>query len=186
MGSGFKVNAVYGGRPMSKDKIELKHTPSILIGTPGRIADHFSNDRFSRNSIKTLILDEFDKSLEIGFESEMRQIINQLPHLSKRVLTSATQGLKVPGFVRLDKPATINYLSDRLVSKLEIKTVISPSKNKLTNLLDLIEHLGNQPGIIFCNLRESIEQVSQFFRIKTILATVAFRAVWSKKIENGR
>jgi superfamily II DNA/RNA helicase len=60
MGSGFKVNAVYGGRPMSKDKIEIKHIPAILIGTPGRIADHFSNDRFSKDSIKTLILDEFD------------------------------------------------------------------------------------------------------------------------------
>ena len=81
MGSGFKVNAVYGGRPMSKDKIEIKHIPAILIGTPGRIADHFSNDRFSRESIKTLILDEFDKSLEVGFEYEMRGIINQLPAL---------------------------------------------------------------------------------------------------------
>ena len=76
MGSGYKVNAVYGGRPMSKDKIEIKHTPAILIGTPGRIADHFSNDRFSKESIKTLVLDEFDKSLEVGFEYEMRGIIN--------------------------------------------------------------------------------------------------------------
>ena len=54
MGSGFKVNAVYGGRPMSKDKIEIKHVPAILIGTPGRISDHFANERFSKNSIKTL------------------------------------------------------------------------------------------------------------------------------------
>ena len=68
MGTGFKVNAVYGGRSMSKDKIEIKHVPAILIGTPGRILDHFSNDRFSKASIKTLILDEFDKSLEDGFE----------------------------------------------------------------------------------------------------------------------
>ena len=67
MGTGFKVNAVYGGRSMAKDKIEIKHTPSILIGTPGRISDHFANDRFSKDSIKTLILDEFDKSLEVGF-----------------------------------------------------------------------------------------------------------------------
>ncbi|MGB5782356.1 MAG: DEAD/DEAH box helicase, partial [Eudoraea sp.] len=162
MGSGFKVNAVYGGRPMSKDKIELKHLPAILIGTPGRIADHFSNDRFTKDSIKTLILDEFDKSLEVGFESEMKQIINQLPHINKRVLTSATQSLRVPGFVRLDQPTTINYLKEKVVSKLEIKTVISPTKNKLQTLLDLIGHLGNQPGIVFCNLRESIEQVSRF------------------------
>ena len=42
MGSGYKVNAVYGGRPMSKDKIEIKHSPAILIGTPGRLLDHFN------------------------------------------------------------------------------------------------------------------------------------------------
>ena len=162
MGTGFKVNAVYGGRPMSKDKIEIKHVPTILIGTPGRIADHFSSDRFSRNRIKTLILDEFDKSLEIGFESEMRQIIKQLPHINKRVLTSATQGVAIPGFVRLDQPTVINYLKQQVVTKLELKTVVSPIANKLQTLIDLIAHLGNQPGIVFCNLRDSIDQVSRF------------------------
>ena len=88
MGSGFKINAVYGGRPMAKDKIELKHLPAILIGTPGRISDHFSNNRFTKNHIKTIILDEFDKSLEVGFEYEMRGIINELPAINKRILTS--------------------------------------------------------------------------------------------------
>lgn len=162
MGSGFKVNAVYGGRPMSKDKIEIKHIPAILIGTPGRIADHFSNDRFSRDSIKTLILDEFDKSLEVGFEYEMRGIINQLPSLNKRILTSATQSVEVPDFVRLDQPAIIDYSKEKVTSKLEVKTVVSPTKNKLQTLLDLLLHIGNQPGIIFCNYKESIEKVSDF------------------------
>ena len=168
MGSGFKVNAVYGGRPMSKDKIEIKHVPAILIGTPGRIADHFSNDRFSKKSIKALILDEFDKSLEDGFESEMRGIINQLPHINKRVLTSATQSVKIPDFVRLDQPKTINYLQENVVSKLGIKTVLSTSKSKLPALLDLIEYLGNQNGIVFCNLRSSIDQVSGFLERNNI------------------
>ena len=162
MGSGFKVNAVYGGRPMSKDKIEIKHVPAILIGTPGRIADHFSNNRFSKKSIKTLILDEFDKSLDDGFELEMKEIINQLPHINKRILTSATQSLDVPGFVRLDKPTTVNYLNQKVVSKLQVKIVKSVSKNKLPSLLELIDHLGNQNGIIFCNFRDSIEVVSSF------------------------
>jgi len=162
MGTGFKVNAVYGGRPMSKDKIEIKHVPAILIGTPGRILDHFSNDRFSRDSIKTLILDEFDKSLEIGFETEMRGIINQLPHINKRVLTSATLGAQIPGFVRLDKPVIIDYLKDTITSKLEVRTVVSPDKNKLQTLLELLQYIGNEPGIIFCNLRDSIDQVSNF------------------------
>ena len=162
MGSGFKINAVYGGRPMSKDKIEIKHNPAVLIGTPGRILDHFNSDRFSKESIKTLILDEFDKSLEQGFEDQMKSIIDQLPAISKRILTSATQGVSVPVFVKLNQPTTINYLNQNTPSKLAIKTVISPDKNKLKTLLSLLEHIGNEPGIIFCNFRDSISEVSEF------------------------
>jgi superfamily II DNA/RNA helicase len=162
MGTGFKVNAVYGGRSMAKDKIEIKHTPSILIGTPGRVSDHFANDRFSKESIKTLILDEFDKSLEVGFEYEMRGIINQLPNVSKRILTSATQETEVPSFVGLNNPKVLNYLTGKKSKKLDIKIVASPSKNKNQTLVDLLHHVGNEPGIIFCNLKDSIQQVSDF------------------------
>ncbi|MGJ8743165.1 DEAD/DEAH box helicase [Polaribacter sp.] len=167
MGSGFKVNAVYGGRPMSKDKIELKHIPAILIGTPGRISDHFANERFSKDHIKTLILDEFDKSLEVGFEYEMRNIINQLSALNKRILTSATQGVEIPDFVGLNKPNTVNYLK-ATTSKLQIKTVVSPAKNKLNTLLHLLNYLGNKQGIVFCNLKDSINNVSSFLESKNI------------------
>ena len=162
MGSGFKVNAVYGGRPMSKDKIELKHIPAILIGTPGRIADHFANERFAKTHIKTLILDEFDKSLEVGFEYEMRGIINQLNTLNKRILTSAKQGVEIQEFIKLDQAKTINYLKKKVASKLEVKTVIAAAKNKSETLVDLILHIGNQPGIVFCNLKDSVNKVSAF------------------------
>ncbi|GBF19335.1 MULTISPECIES: DEAD/DEAH box helicase [Arenibacter] len=160
MGTGYKVNAVYGGRPMSKDKIEIKHNPSILIGTPGRILDHFDSDRFSKKSIETLVLDEFDKSLEIGFEDEMAGILSELPNIKKRILTSATQGVEIPSFVKLDNPVLIDYLEKEVGSKLAIKIVLSTSKDKLPRLLELLHHLGNQPGIIFCNFRDSIEEVS--------------------------
>ncbi len=168
MGSGYKVNAVYGGRPMSKDKIELKHIPAILIGTPGRISDHFANNRFSKDHIKTLILDEFDKSLEVGFEYEMRNIINQLSTLNKRILTSATQGVEIPEFVKLKEPRTINYLKGKRTSQLNFKTVVSPNKSKLVTLVDLLQHIGNEPGIVFCNLKDTIAQLSNFLEKKEI------------------
>jgi superfamily II DNA/RNA helicase len=180
MGSGYKVNAVYGGRPVSKDKIEIKHNPAILIGTPGRILDHFNSERFSKTSIQTLILDEFDKSLEVGFEEEMKAIISQLPNLNKRVLTSATQGLSIPGFVRLDKPSIVNYLNKKTPSKLTIKTVISPSQSKLKTLVDLVHHLGNAPGIVFCNLRDSIDEVSAYLNRQSISHT-CFSGVMEQK-----
>lgn len=167
MGTGYKVNAVYGGRAMSKDKIELKHTPAILVGTPGRMSDHFVQERFSTDYIKTLVLDEFDKSLEIGFEDEMQEVIVGLNHLNRRILTSATQGVRIPKFVRLDNPVVINYLKDGS-SKLAIKTVVSPSQKKLNTLFELLEHVGNGPGIIFCNLKDSIQDVSGFLKRKGI------------------
>ncbi|MCX7549591.1 DEAD/DEAH box helicase [Xanthomarina sp. F2636L] len=185
MGSGFKVNAVYGGRPMSKDKIEIKHEPAILIGTPGRVADHFRSERFSLTSIKTLVLDEFDKSLEVGFEQEMKEIIGQLSGVNKRILTSATQGVKIPEFVRLDHPTMINYLNDDKKSKLTIKMVLSPSSNKLQTLLDLLMHLGNQQGIVFCNLRDSIDLVSRFLEKNKISHTCFSGAMEQKDRERS-
>ena len=161
MGTGYKANAIYGGRAGAKDKIDLKHRPAILIGTPGRIADHFRRESFEVSSIKTLILDEFDKSLEIGFEAEMKEVVRRLPNIKKRILTSATQGVQIPDFVGLKNAKKIDYLEEG-VPQLTVKTVISPEKDKLKTLVDLICHLGNQPGIIFCNFKETIQYVSDY------------------------
>lgn len=161
MGAGFKANAVYGGRPFSKDKMELKHRPTILIGTPGRIADHLRKETFSIQTIKTLVLDEFDKSLEVGFEDDMNEIIVALPQVTKRILTSATESIEIPKFVGIENPTYINYLSEK-ISQLKIKVVISPSKDKLATLVKLLSHIGNEPGIIFCNYKDTIQLVSDF------------------------
>jgi len=169
MGTGFKVNAVYGGRAGSKDRLEIKHRPAVLIGTMGRIADHLRREAFETKFIKTLVLDEFDKSLEIGFEGEMKEILNSLPKIEKKILTSATQGVEIPSFVGLKNPLTIDYLEgNRKSSDLKIKLVTSPSKDKLETLLELISHIGNENGIIFCNYKDSIERISNFLTENTI------------------
>lgn len=163
MGSGFKVNAVYGGRPGMYDKIDLKHRPAILIGTPGRIADRFRRDKLSLKHINTLILDEFDKSLEIGFEKEMTEIVETLPNVQQRILTSATRDAKIPEFVGLRKPVFINYLQKGR-SQLAIKILLSPEKDKLKALVKALAFIGPQPGIIFCNFKDALERVSDFLK----------------------
>ncbi len=159
MGTGHKANAVYGGRDFSKDRIDLKHPPAILIGTPGRIADHIRRETFSTDKINTLVLDEFDKSLEVGFESEMDEIITALPKIQKKILTSATNKVVIPSFVNLKNPNYVNVLKEG-VPELKIKTVISPNKDKLDTLIDTLCHIGNHAGIIFCNFKDSIQEVS--------------------------
>jgi superfamily II DNA/RNA helicase len=160
MGTGFKVNAVYGGRPFSKDKMELSHPPAILIGTPGRVADHLRRDTFSTKRIRIFVLDEFDKSLEIGFESEMIEITDALYKVRKKILTSATHEVSIPSFIGLINPVYINYSEDG-IAQLKIKTINSSTKDKLETLIDALCHLGNQPGIIFCNFKGSIQRVSE-------------------------
>jgi superfamily II DNA/RNA helicase len=171
MGSGYKTNAIYGGRTISKDKIELKHTPAILIGTPGRLSDHFEQARFTTEHIKTLVIDEYDISFEVGAGGDMRNIISHIPNITKRVLTSATQGASIPGYFKMDNAVTLNYIKEKTVSKLVVRTVISPSKNKHNTLVDLLNHLGNDPGIVFCNKKDSIEDISAFLDKKKIAHT---------------
>ena len=161
MGSGFKVNAVYGGRAGMLDKIDLKHRPAILIGTPGRIADRIRRDKFPLEHIDILVLDEFDKSLEIGFEKEMAEIVEAIPNVQQRILTSATSAAKIPEFVGLQKPVFINYLQ-KGISQLTIKTLLWAEKDKLKALEKALAFIGYQPGIIFCNFKDALERVSDF------------------------
>lgn len=171
MGTGYKVNAIYGGRAISRDKIELKHTPAILIGTPGRLFDHFEQARFTTKEIKIVVIDEFDISFEVGAGGDMRNIISHLPNISKRILTSTTQGTAIPSYFKMDNAVTLNYTKEKPNSKLVVKTILSPSKNKHNTLVDLLHHLGNDPGIVFCNKKESIEDISLFLKKKKIAHT---------------
>ena len=161
MGSGFKTNTFYGGRNFSKDRLELETPPAILVGTAGRIADHLRRRTFSTDYIKILILDEFDKTLEVGFEDEMKEITHELHRVEKKILTSATQGIEIPQFVNILKPIYVDHLDDSIES-LEIVRIVSPEKDKLSTLKNTLEHIGNKPGIIFCNFKDSIQRVSDF------------------------
>lgn len=160
MGSGYKVNAFYGGRPGAKDRAELKTPPAILIGTPGRLADHFSRKNINSDYIRMLVLDEFDKSLEVGFEVEMKEIMRSLPNLDRKMLTSATRLDQQPDFLRLKEPLVIDHLGARS-SKLALRTVISPDKDKLATLHDLLAHCEGS-GIIFCNFKATIDYVADY------------------------
>lgn len=86
LGTGYKVNVCYGGHSMQTEIQNLTAPPALLIGTPGRIEDHLVRDSFRTQDIKLLILDEFDKSLQLGFHEQMATIIQRLSHLKKKFL----------------------------------------------------------------------------------------------------
>ena len=169
MGTGFKITCCYGGHLRETEENNLKQAPSLIVGTPGRLADHIRRGNIVTSHIETLVLDEFDKSLEQGFEAEMSFIISSLPALKKRILTSATVAVEIPDFVGLKNPVEINFLTGEKSEALAVQMVRSPEVDKSKTLFDLICTLGNRSTIVFCNQREFVEQVSQFLKDKGIV-----------------
>ncbi len=162
MGTGFKVNCCYGGHASKTEKNNFEHPPAVLVGTPGRIAFHIRNNSFDTAAVNTLVLDEFDKSLEFGFQEEMSFIIQKLKNLNKRILTSATKMKEIPEFAGVTDPIELNYLSNTPAKPqgLKLKVVKAEGKDKLDALFALICKLGNKASLIFCNHREAVERVS--------------------------
>ncbi len=168
MGTRFKVNVCYGGHAIDTELNNLSNPPAILIGTPGRLTDHLERKSFETDFIKTLVLDEFDKSLQLGFQDEMNTIISQLPNLQKRVLLSATSDVEIPDFVKIESPVTLDYIEEEKNEALLIKLVLSPEKDKIESLFNLICSLNSEPALIFCNHREVTERISDLLIKKGI------------------
>jgi len=161
MNTGFKVSCCYGGHKMSIEKNNLIEPPALLIGTPGRILDHISRNNFSTEGIHTLILDEFDKSLELGFREEMSAIIQTLNALNKRILTSATKALEIPAFTGISEPILLDFQNENKVPEgLTCNIVKSVHKDKLSALFQLLCLLGGESTLVFCNHREAAQRVS--------------------------
>jgi superfamily II DNA/RNA helicase len=169
MGVGFKISCCYGGHLRETEENNLKQAPALIVGTPGRLADHIRRGNIITSHIETLVLDEFDKSLEQGFEEEMSFIIASLPALKKRILTSATEMVEVPAFVGLKDPVEINFLSGEKSPALAVQMVWSDDKDKSNTLFNLICALGNRSAIVFCNQREFVEQASAYLKDKGIV-----------------
>lgn len=161
MGTGFKVNCCYGGHAVKTERNNFEQPPAVLIGTPGRIAYHLRHENFDESTITTLVLDEFDKALEFGFQEDMSYIIRKLLSLKQRILTSATTMDEIPDFTGIQNPVHINFLQDvKVVPDLKLKKVLTTAEDKLNTLLQLICKIGNQTTLIFCNHRETVDRIS--------------------------
>ena len=163
MSTGFKVNTCYGGHSMQIEIQNLSQPPALLIGTPGRILEHVGRDTFALDGIKILVLDEFDKSLALGFEEQMTDIIKELRFLEKRVLASATNKLRIPAFTGVTNPKVLNFYqaAEKSTDGLVVKRVMAATEDKSLALFQLLCFLGSEQTLIFCNQRDTTEQVCE-------------------------
>lgn len=170
LATGYKVTCCYGGHNVLDEKKSLSVVPSIIISTPGRLLDHINRGHINVQSTHSLVLDEFDKSLELGFQDEMRRILRHMPNLSKRYLTSATNIDNIPDFVRIFKPQYIDFSNTKkeLDQRTSVLSVKSEDKDKIQSLTKLLGSIPNGRTIIFANYRDATERIYEFLKRQNI------------------
>lgn len=161
MATGFKVTCCYGGHSVKVERNTLTEAPTVLIGTPGRIAFHLREQNFDESTITALVLDEFDKSLEFGFTEDMSFIIGSLYSLKQRILTSATAMQDIPAFTGIKNHLEVNFLGQQeVLPDLKLKRIDTLAEEKLQTLFKLICKIGDHSMLIFCNHRETVDRIS--------------------------
>lgn len=169
--TGHKITCVYGGNDTKTERNKLREAPSLLIGTPGRVMYHIERGHIDSRTIQTLILDEFDKSLEFGFHGQMLYIIERLPELQNRILTSATKMADVPSFTGIREGfVTVDFSADAdSAPRLSIQKVVAPAQQKLNALFKLLCKNAEKKTIIFCNHREAVDHISELLEQREII-----------------
>lgn len=170
----YKVTSLYGGHNVADEKNSLQNVPSIIVGTPGRLLDHANRGNIDLTNVRQLILDEFDKCLELGFEEEMRKLLKKMPNLSRKILTSATILNEIPDFVNLREYVTLDFLesAENPNERTTVWQVKSEEKDKLAALRTLLYTIPQGKTIIFANYRDAVSRIYQNLKDNQISAGI--------------
>lgn len=170
----YKVTSLYGGHNVADEKNSLQNVPSIIVGTPGRLLDHANRGNIDLTNVRQLILDEFDKCLELGFEEEMRKLLKNMPNLSRKILTSATILNEIPEFVNLKEYVTLDFLesAENPSERTTVWQVKSEEKDKLAALRTLLYSIPQGKTIIFANYRDAVSRIYQNLKDNQISAGI--------------
>jgi superfamily II DNA/RNA helicase len=161
----YKVTCCYGGHSVKLEQDSLRNAPAVLIATPGRLADHIDRDSIDVSSAKIIVLDEFDKSLQMGFHEQLKMLFRSLNGKQQHILTSATHNEALPDFLPFRKPEVLNFVQDAEASeKLQINLVRTKSSDKPDAVMRLVAGFNQEACLIFCNQRDAVERISAVFQ----------------------
>jgi superfamily II DNA/RNA helicase len=163
MKTNYKVSCCYGGHDFKVEQNSLSEAPAVIIGTPGRLADHIFRKSFDAKTIKVVVLDEFDKSLQLGFQEQLEIIFKALSGRQQHLLTSATKLAVWPAFLPFTNPSLLNYLNDEADSKLSLKLIHTNSTDKVETLMRLVASFNQEVCLVFCNHRDAVDRISALF-----------------------
>lgn len=162
----IKVVVLSGGVPIGPQIASLEHGAHVVVGTPGRIKDHLRKNTLDLSHIETLVLDEADRMLDMGFRDDIHEIAAQTARKRQTLLFSATYPPNIEELSRSlqHKPVRISVASTHQASSIQQRVIMCPRNQKPEVLIKAIQHFNVQQGIIFCNTRPDVEAVAQWLR----------------------
>ncbi|SFR75014.1 DEAD/DEAH box helicase [Anaeromicropila populeti] len=163
----LKVPAVFGGFPLEKQALTLKQKSHVVVGTPGRVLDHFQKGTLHGDKIQYLIVDEADLMLDMGFIEDIRRIMEFIPENKVMMLFSATMGVHV-------QRLTEEYMKTPIYIEMEDKEAAIPdivqeayyveNEEKLPLLIRILIKENPENGMIFCATREMVNVLYRHLR----------------------
>ncbi len=156
----LEVAAIYGGMNMINQIKQLRKT-DIVVGTPGRILDHLDRKTIDLSQVKILVLDEFDRMLDMGFSRDVGKIINKCPKKRQTMLFSATMSASIDNLTKeyTDNPVDISVESYVDEAKLTHVYYDVPTNLKFSLLVQLLKNETSDLIMIFSNTRRNAEFV---------------------------
>ena len=167
MKAGIRGYASHGGRSTMDEHREIrKLKPQIIFATPGRLNDHIDKGNIEINDVKFVVIDEFDKCLQMGFAEEMNKAVLSLPRTARRVFLSATD-VSTDELVNTElSPIGFQVIDFRNESqnedRIKVNIVHSPDKDKLPILASLLRCFNGDSTIVFLNYRDSVERTAAY------------------------
>ena len=152
----LKILTLYGGVPLRAQAESLAKGAHILIGTPGRIQDHLAKETLVLDSIKTLVLDEADRMLDMGFYDEIVKIGSNMPRTKQTLLFSATFPDKIEKLAKALLKQPIIVKVDTVQESDKIDEIVYETSDKLKTLTALIQSYKPESLLIFCNTKAEV------------------------------
>ena len=157
----IKVVALYGGHPMRAQMASMERGAHIVVGTPGRIKDHLSRGSLKLDAINTLVLDEADRMLDMGFYDDMASIAGQCPVIRQTLLFSATypDGIAQLASQFLREPQEVKLLEQHEESKIRQRFYEVSKEQRLHAVGRLLKHYRPLSTLAFCNTKQQCHEL---------------------------
>ena len=166
--AGIKIVCCYGGQPIGKQINALKRNPQIIVATPGRFSDHMKRRTIKVDAVQTVVLDEADRMLDMGFIHDVTRILDKIPHRRNLGLFSATISREVMdiAWVYQRDAEEITVRADEQNKPDIIQYRIDVARDaKVETMLRILNKEGYERVVVFCNTKGMVERATKFLQI---------------------